>query len=163
MVAVGKAKVWAFSPSLEAEKNQIQLPSFDYHLKELTGSNKAIGIGKNKIVFLSYWATWCPPCIAEMPSIQKLYNAYGKQVEFVLITKEDPNIVTKFLKEKNLDIPVYSPNMQPPKGLDDRQLPTSYLIDAEGTVLIEETGASDWNSTKIRNLLDSMLVVQIAQ
>lgn len=163
MVAVGKAKVWAFSPSLETKKNQIQLTSFDYRVKDLQGNTSVIGVGKNKIVFLSYWATWCPPCIAEMPSIQKLYDAYGKQIEVVLLTREDPKTVAKFLKNKNLELPVYNPNMKTPPGLNDERLPTSYLIAGNGTILIKETGASDWNSNTVKEVLDNMLVAQIAK
>ena len=163
MVAVGKIKVWAFSPSLERQENQIQLPAFDYRVKDLKGNASAIGVGKNKVVFLSYWATWCPPCIAEMPSIQKMYDTYGKQIEVVLLTREDPKIVATFLKNKNLELPVYNPNMGTPSQLSDERLPTSYLIDGNGKILIKETGASDWNSLKVQQLLDQLLKAQIAQ
>ena len=163
MVAVGKIKVWAFSPSLERKENQIQLPSFDYRVTDLEGNPTVIGVGKDKVVFISYWATWCPPCIAEMPSIQKLNENYGQQIAMVLITKENPKTVADFLKKQNLNLPVYNPAMKTPEGLDDGRLPTSYLIDGEGNILIKETGASDWNSKKVRQLLDQLLSVQITQ
>ena len=163
MVALGKVKVWMFSPSLESQENQIQLPSFEYEVTDLTGNATTIGVGKNKVVFLSYWATWCPPCIAEMPSIQKLYENYGQQIDLVLITKENPETVSDFLTKENLDLPVYNPAMKTPQGLNDERLPTSYLIDGNGKILIKETGASDWNSEKVRQLLDQLLQKQIAQ
>lgn len=163
MVAVGKVKVWAFSPSLERQENQIQMPAFDYQVKDLEGNVTAIGVGKDRVVFLSYWATWCPPCIAEMPSIQKLNENYGQQIDVVLITKENPKTVADFLKKQNLNLPVYNPAMKTPEGLNDRRLPTSYLIDGDGKILIKETGASDWNSQKVHQLLDQLLSAPIAQ
>ncbi len=163
LVGVNKVKVWAMAPSLEPLENQIQLTAFEYYLKDLDGGDKQISVGKNRIVFVSYWATWCPPCIAELPSIQKLYESYGNTVDFALITKEEPKVVSKFLKERGWDLPVYNALMKTPSKLNDKQLPTSYLIDGNGKVLIQETGASDWNALKIRQVLDGLLLAEITK
>ncbi len=162
LVGVNKARVWALSPNLNSKDKQVQLTTFDYRLTDLAGLQTEVAIGKDNIIFLSYWATWCPPCIAELPSIQKLYKSYGKHIDFVLITKEDPAVVRQFLEKNTLDLPVYNPNMKTPPGLKDDRLPTSYLIGANGEILMEQTGATDWNSIKVRQVLDELLVAQIA-
>ena len=85
-VAVNKAKIWVWSPSEIAAEDQKQLSPFDYHLLTLDGEPKTIKIGKGRVTFISYWATWCGPCLAELPSIQKLYTDYGDKMDFVLLT-----------------------------------------------------------------------------
>ena len=129
-VALNKLKVAVWSPSVEDE---------------------------GKVTFLSYWATWCPPCIAELPGIQELYSDYGDKVDFVLLSQEETDKVQRFITKKGYDVPVYIPQMQAPEILQSNSLPTNYIIDAKGNIIIKETGAADWNSNKVRILLDGLL------
>jgi len=156
-VALNKLKVAVWSPSVEDEEDQEQVVPFEYVVQELNGTIKHIAIGKGKITFLSYWATWCPPCIAELPGIQALYTDYGDNVEFVLLTQEETTKVQRFITKKGYDVPVYIPQMQAPEILQSNSLPTNYVIDAKGNIIIKETGAADWNSKKVRTLLDGLL------
>ena len=156
-VALNKLKVAVWSPSVEDEEDREQVVPFEYVVQELNGTIKHIAIGKGKITFLSYWATWCPPCIAELPGIQALYTDYGDNVEFVLLTQEETTKVQRFITKKGYDVPVYISQMQAPKLLQSNSLPTNYIIDAKGAIIIKETGAADWNSKKVRTLLDGLL------
>lgn len=156
-VAVNRAKMYVLSPSVIATEEQEPLGSFDYLLHDIAGVETAIPVGSGKVVFISYWATWCPPCIAELPSIQEVYKDYGTAVDFVLITQEDPNVVSAFMKKKGFELPVYFPSMQTPKALYDTSIPTSFIIDAKGNIILKETGAVDWNSATVRGLLDSLI------
>ena len=63
---------------------------------------------KGEVVLLNFWATWCPPCIAELPSMQKLYNDYKDKVRFVFVTNEDKATIEAFLAEKGYDLPIYT-------------------------------------------------------
>ena len=156
-VALNKLKVAVWSPSVEDEEDQEQVVPFEYVVQELNGIPKRIAIGQGKVTFLSYWATWCPPCIAELPGIQALYADYGDNVEFVLLTQEETTKVQRFITKKGYDVPVYIPQMQAPEILQSNSLPTNYIIDAKGNIIIKETGAADWNSEKVRTLLDGLL------
>jgi thiol-disulfide isomerase/thioredoxin len=156
-VGLNKLKVLVWSPSVKDVEGELLKP-FNYRVTNLNNEAKTIPIGQGKVTFLSYWATWCPPCLAELPSIQDVYNDYGDKVNFVLLTKEDHEIVERFLVKKGYELPVYFPQMNTPKLLRSRSFPTNYLIDAQGTILIKETGAADWNSEKVRTLLDSLLI-----
>ena len=156
-VALNKLKVAVWSPSVEDVEDQRQVPPFQYAVRDLEGKVKHIGIGQGKITFLSYWATWCPPCIAELPGIQDLYKDYGDKVNFVLLTQEEPERVQRFITKKGYDVPVYFPQMQAPEMLQDNSIPTNYIIDGQGNITIKETGAADWNSAKVRALLDGLL------
>ncbi|WP_339625993.1 TlpA disulfide reductase family protein [uncultured Maribacter sp.] len=156
-VALNKLKVAVWSPSVEDEEDQEQVVPFEYVVQELNGATKRIAIGQGKVTFLSYWATWCPPCIAELPGIQELYSDYGDKVDFVLLSQEETDKVQRFITKKGYDVPVYIPQMQAPEILQSNSLPTNYIIDAKGNIIIKETGAADWNSNKVRILLDGLL------
>ncbi|WP_299318156.1 TlpA disulfide reductase family protein [uncultured Maribacter sp.] len=157
-VAVNKLKVAVWSPSVENEENQDQVTPFQYAVTNLQGDTKSISVGKGKVTFISYWATWCPPCIAELPVIQDLYKDYGDKVNFILLTQEEPDKVQRFIDKKEYELPIYFPQMQAPEVLQENSIPTNYVIGATGKIIIKETGAADWNSKKIRNLLDDLVL-----
>ena len=78
---VGKpVKLWAsklmslMAPSVKKEENREVLNSYEWKLMDYEGNTYNMEEAKGKVVFVNLWATWCPPCIAEMPSIQKLYD-----------------------------------------------------------------------------------------
>jgi thiol-disulfide isomerase/thioredoxin len=156
-VALNKVRVAVFSPSVLDGEERIQLQPFTYRVASMDGVPKSVPIGDGKITFISYWATWCPPCIAELPSIQKLHSDYGEQVTFLLLTNEKPESVQRFLKKKALDLPVFIPQMKAPEALYETSIPTNYVLDQKGKIIIKETGAADWNSKRVRQLLNNLL------
>ena len=153
---MNKIKVQLFSPSTLDVEDQTQLEPFSYQVTDLKGQPETIEIGHGKITFLSYWATWCPPCIAELPSIQKLYNDYRDKIDFVLLTDEDSEVVQAFLEKKQYDLPVFISKMQTPEKLYERSIPTNYIIDKSGKIIVKEQGATDWNSKKVREILEGL-------
>ncbi|WP_299798897.1 TlpA disulfide reductase family protein [uncultured Maribacter sp.] len=157
-VAVNKLKVAVWSPSIEDEEDQNGVTPFEYAVVDLQGNSQNISVGKGKVTFISYWATWCPPCIAELPGIQDLYKDYGDKVNFILLTQEEPERVQRFIDKRGYELPIYFPQMQAPEVLQENSIPTNYVIDATGKIIIKETGAADWNSKKIRNLLDDLII-----
>ncbi|WP_276166615.1 TlpA family protein disulfide reductase [Zobellia alginiliquefaciens] len=156
-VALNSVKMQFFSPSKISEENQTVIEPFNYRVETLNGENISLEIGKGRVTFIGYWATWCPPCIAEMPSIQKLYDDYGESVNFILLTNEAPETVRSFLDKKDFDLPVYIPKMQAPKKLYETSIPTNYIIDKKGKMSVKETGATDWNAEKIRQILNELI------
>jgi thiol-disulfide isomerase/thioredoxin len=146
-----------FEPSTIAQEDQIQLQPFDYRLASLDGIKVNSPVGKGKVTFISYWATWCPPCIAEMPSLELLYADYGNKVNFLFITNEEPAKVQKFLDRKELNIPAVRPLMDTPENLYERSIPTNYVIDKKGNIVLKEQGAANWNTPEVRGLLDTLL------
>ncbi len=157
-VAVNKVKMFVFSPSAMNDSDQEQLQPFNYHVTDITGTPKSIAIGKGRVAFVSYWATWCPPCIAELPSIQKLYADYGDKMDFIMLTEEDPTVVHRFVERKGYELPIYFPEMETPEVLRENSIPTNYVIDATGKIVVKEKGAADWDSATIRELLDGLVL-----
>lgn len=114
----------------------------------------------DQVVLLNFWATWCPPCLKEMPSLQELYNDYGDRVKFVLVTDEDPEKVKRFLSKKRYTMPVFFPAEMPPTAILSRSFPTTYIIGKDGKIQVAETGAVNWNGPETRKTLDQLLAVQ---
>ncbi len=112
---------------------------------------------KDRVLFINLWATWCPPCRAEMPGIEKLYRDYGKKVTFLMIAGDDPGKVEEYLGRNEYTFPVFIQRTPAPPPLRSRSIPTTYIIDRKGNIVFEHKGASKWNSRKIRKLLDELL------
>ncbi len=145
------------SPSIEKKEKQTRLKSYEWKLKDEEGHIFDFESVKGKVVFINFWATWCPPCIAEMPSIQGLYTDYKDKVEFLLVTNDPYSEINKFLEENNYDFKILRPVTFNTSVFDVSTIPRTFLIDKTGTIIIDETGAANWNSDKVRLVIDSLL------
>jgi len=105
----------------------------DYNLKlrDINGKVLSLEAFKGKAIFLNLWATWYPPCIAEMPSINKLHNQTGKEVVFIMLSlDQDFEKAKAFVKRKEYRLPIYAPAVNLPAVFGSSTLPTTYVIDA---------------------------------
>lgn len=157
-IQIAVNRLISFSPSEVAEKNRESLEDFHWRLKKIDGPVVDLSHSEGRVVIINLWATWCPPCIAEMPSFQKLYNDYEGKVHFYFITSEKEEKVKRFLEKRDLDLPVYQPVSSGPERLDSNQLPTTYVLSKNGRIAVETTGAANWNDQGFRNLLDKLLL-----
>lgn len=149
----------AVSPSEEKPEERKNLTEFDYQwrLRGISGELFDFEKTKGKVVLVNFWATWCPPCIAEMPSLQRLYTAYKDKVVFLFVTFETPDQIQVFLEKNEYNLPVYQPITDEPKLLENSSIPATYLIDANGAIVIRETGAADWDTDRVHTILNSLL------
>ncbi|MEJ1223865.1 TlpA family protein disulfide reductase [Sediminicola sp. 1XM1-17] len=156
-VKVLASRLLSSSAAMVKAEMQVPLDSYKWELKDTDMQPFNLETQKGKVILVNFWATWCGPCIAEMPSMQKLYNDYGDRVAFMFVTNEKEQKVLDFLEKKGYELPVYFPQSKEPKILSYKLLPTTYIINKSGKIMVAETGAADWNSTSTRNLLDSLL------
>ncbi|WP_343329878.1 TlpA disulfide reductase family protein [Polaribacter staleyi] len=145
------------SPSINKATEVKLVSSYDWNLKDLEGNSYRLNEAKGKVLLVNMWATWCPPCIAEMPSLQALYNDYGDKIEFILVSNESQEVIASFLKKKNYNFKAYSPLTVPPTTFKVKSIPRTFLIDKEGKIIIDESGAANWNSIKVRETIDELL------
>jgi peroxiredoxin len=112
-------------------------------LNDLNGNTVNIADYRQQIVMINNWATWCPPCRAEMPTLAKYYKAHSDQ-GFVLIGIEagDPKKdVASFVGEYGITFPILiDPNTQSLTAFHNDSLPSSYVIDHDGNVILAWTG-----------------------
>lgn len=151
----GKIKLGEFIP---AETPQ-PAPAFSF--TDMAGKEAGLADFKGSVVLLNLWATWCQPCLKEMPSLAALQQRLGVSLT-VLALSEDrggAEVVTSFVEKHGLDkLKVYlDPKSSAIKAFEARGLPSSFLIDAEGKVLGKVEGAADWDSDKMRDALAKLL------
>ncbi len=147
----------SFSPSEIKKENTEVIDDYGWKLQSLENGPVDFSVSKGNVIIVNFWATWCPPCVAEMPSFQKLYNLYGGEVDFYFVSSEKPEALQKFLSKNSYSLPVYVQNQQAPDMLLSNALPTTFLISKKGEIIINETGAADWNSDKVKRILDKLL------
>ena len=147
----------AFSPKTIAVQDQKELSSYQWQLVDATGKIVSLQEYKGKMIFINFWATWCPPCIAEMPSMQKLYDDYKNKIVFLFVTTDSFEKANKFSTKEGLSLPIYQSVSNPPLELESSTIPATYLIDKQGNVVTAKIGAADWNSESFREKLDSYI------
>lgn len=149
-------RIIAFSPS-EIDKGEREtLKDYEWFLKNQNDNTVNFSQSKGQVILLNYWATWCAPCIAEMPGLQQLYSDYKDEVDFYFITSDAPNLVRSFLEKENYTIPPYFFLSSPPEVLKSSSLPTTFLIDKDGDIIMKKTGAANWNSETVRATIDKL-------
>lgn len=144
-------------PKVQNKKTKLQENDYLWNLKDLKGNNVEFSEFRNKVVFINLWATWCPPCIAEMDGLQKLYDEYNQKVDFLFVTNENTDEVKQFLNDKEFNIPVYFPQTAYPKSLDSNSLPTTFIISKNGEIVVKKNGVARWNSKRVRKILNSLV------
>ncbi len=156
---LNKAFLMLKHPSMTKEESRITLGESDYQWN--ITDNKGIPVDTNsfqgEVVFLNFWATWCPPCIAELPEIQKIYDAYGDRVKFVLISNQNPSEVEEFLNDKSYSLPIYYGGENLPEKLSVSSIPTTFIIAKDGSIVSKKTGAVNWDSKSTRKIFDQLL------
>lgn len=147
----------SFSPSVLSQEDQMHLDDYNWMLTDMEGKVVNLDQSRDRVAIINLWGTWCPPCIAEMPGLQKLYDDYGEEVDFYLVSSEDRSTIDRFMQAKGYNLPAYQLSSNPPETLAYRSLPTTFLIDKQGQILIRKTGAANWNSDSTRQLLEQLL------
>jgi peroxiredoxin len=121
----------------------------DFAAKDLAGNPLSVANYKGKVLLLDFWATWCPPCRAELPNVLKTYEAYHKQgFEIIGISLDkDKEKLTSFIKEKNMTWPQYFDGLMWQNKLAAKygveSIPATYLLDGQGTIIGKDLRGED--------------------
>lgn len=156
-VQVFLQRLFSFSPSAISEEKRISLENFNYRLIDSEGIEINLRQNKGNVIVINFWATWCPPCVAEMPDFQNLYDDFKEDVVFLFISNDPFVKVAQFANNKGLDLPFYAPQSNEPKELSYSALPTTFVIDKKGGIVMRKEGAASWNSSSVRELLKELI------
>lgn len=133
---------------------------FDYNfaLQDLGGARQDFTQYRGKVVFLNLWATWCPPCRAEMPSIEGLYQKLKDhdEIVFVMLSVDDDDKkdkVQKYISGKAFSFPVFMPSGYLPEQLRVPSIPTTFVISKDGQIVKREVGMRNYDTKKFENFL----------
>jgi len=115
-----------------------------------------------KALFINFWATWCPPCRAEMPGIQTLFEKVGKEnIKFVMITSDrDFNTAIAYKKKNGFTFPIYQLQSQLPMELDSQILPSTYVINSNRQIVTKEQGMAQYDSAKFESFIRRLIANQ---
>jgi thiol-disulfide isomerase/thioredoxin len=134
------------------------LPPFT--LNDLDGTTHTIGKATGEVVVVNFWATWCPPCIAEMPTLERLQQAFaGKPLKVLAVNVGDePYDIALFLRQQPLDLTILLDRKgRTQKPWKMRGLPTTVILDAGGKVRYHVPGQREWDSPEIQAALRALL------
>jgi len=151
--------VGAFKPDPEAYTRHpevfTRLP--DYSYRDTSGNIISLSRLKNKVVFINYWATWCIPCLAEMPSVNKLFTRFknNPKVVFIIVdTDNNPTKASAYLQKNHFSLPLYTSLSKFPDTLLNGAIPTTLIFGKDGKLKYKHTGAADYNSDKFKEFLE---------
>lgn len=157
-VQQGLMKLGLFKPSLEAPVVKGKEGEEDLKIGEdvvfLNDNEQRVPLAdlKGKVVFINFWATWCPPCKAEMPSIQILKDKFkdNDKVVFMLVEIEsEKEKANTFMKAGNMDLPIYYPGSSIPREWLGGSIPTTVILDKEGNTVAHHAGMADYSKKEV--------------
>jgi thiol-disulfide isomerase/thioredoxin len=153
-------RMTSFPPSTIETDEQVKVRDDvnGWKLYDLQGKQLTYADFNQKPVFINIWATWCPPCIAELPGIKEIEEEYKNEVNFILITNESVETVTAFLKKNNYEnLPVYFAS-EIPLEFSSNSIPATFIVSRSGRIVVNKKGAARWNTSTTKNLLDKLII-----
>ena len=112
---------------------------------------------RGHVVLLNFWATWCTPCIEEIPSLLALHHQNPNLVILAVSIDEDPDAYSRFIARRHVDlITVRDPKQTAAQLYHTDMWPETYVIDRKGAIRRKFVGAQDWTSPEIQNYLNSL-------
>ena len=134
------------------------LSNSDYNFQMTTADGQELRLRdlEDDVTFVNVWASWCPPCIAEMPTIETLYSEIGDHdnISFVMLSvDEEREKAVEFMEGNGYTMPYQFPASARPEVFQSSQIPTTYVISREGQIVYEKAGFADYSAPEFRDWL----------
>lgn len=149
----GLMKIGLFQPDIATPLNpamSTNLPHINF--RSAGGQVMDLADQKGKVVFINFWATWCPPCIAEMPSINDLHEKLKNNKNIIFITVDTDHDLSRsalFISRHQFSLPLYVADSAIPETLSGNAIPTTVIFDKSGTMVFRKEGAGDYSGPKV--------------
>ena len=146
------------SPELKNTDKHETVPS-SLRFRSEDGELLDISANKGEIYFINFWATWCPPCRAEMPSINALSSKIKNKnnIHFIMVDVDNKiSSSVKFMRKHSYGLKVYSVESALPEQIFNGTLPTTLIIGPNGTIVYRHTGMADYDNPEMLNFLNSI-------
>lgn len=132
----------------------------DFDFMDEKGNVQNTSSLRGKVVFINFWASWCPPCRAEFPSIEKLYSTFKDNPDIFFLTineDKDPATGRAYLEKEKFSVPMYQSNSNVPAEVYSGALPTTVVLDKNGKIRYRNTGFANYASDKFMKQIEDML------
>ena len=132
----------------------------DFSIQNLQGEKVDIQDHRGQVILLNFWATWCPNCRQEGPTLQKLYSQYQSRglIFYRVNSKEKSETIKRFIEKESLNVPVLIDKTGHTERLFGVWVhPTTYLINRQGLVSYRTMGAFDWTCLQATSIIDQLL------
>lgn len=144
-------------PVLKAE---IGKPAPNFKLQDTKGKTWELAELKGKVVFVNFWATWCPPCREEMPSMQALYQSLPREKfeMLAILNNDDPFLAETLAAKINATFPILlDPGSHTANAYGLTGIPETFIVDPEGILREKYIGPRPWDSQGAKNMLNQYL------
>ena len=129
-----------------------------WRLLTLDGRRTTLESLRGRVMVVNSWATWCEPCVAELASMAALREAVpDTALTFALVAPQRAAPVREFIRRRGLRLPVFLEAAPPPPGFAFEAVPTTWIIDRDGCIVMRHRGAADWNTEAVRQQLRALL------
>lgn len=158
----GLIEVGLFNPTIETKSTIAPADLTTIKFKDAKGNVISLADLKGKVIFLNFWATWCPPCLAEMPAINKFYEQFKEDGEVVFIMVDADGDFSKsqaYMERKKYKMPVYTFASDLPEKIFKGSLPTTVVFDKKGRISFQGEGAANYASPKFINFIKQLKTV----
>ena len=129
-------------------------PGLEWELRTLDGRSLRLADLAGRPVVLNVWATWCLPCVAELRSFERLARSMdGSNVAFAMVAPQSREAVAEWVSRRDYALPFYVEADRMPRAFGLEAVPTTWVLDAAGRVVLKHRGAVDWDRDDVRELL----------
>ncbi len=155
---INRVKAFFMQPSIEKERIQLD-ENLSWEILDLNGQKHNFSDYEGKVKFINLWATWCPPCIGEMPEIQDLYNQFkdNNEVVFLMISDENINKIGSFITKKKYTFPVFQSIGDTPLGFRSNSIPTTFILSKDNKLVSKTIGSANWSGKKTIKLINELI------
>ncbi|RZL17646.1 MAG: TlpA family protein disulfide reductase [Pedobacter sp.] len=157
----GLMEIGLFKPNVSEKNKPVNSDLSAIKFKDAKGNVLSLADLKGKIIFLNFWATWCPPCLAEMPSINKLYTQFKNDPNVIFIFADaDGDLIKsgKFMTNRKFDMPVYKVESEIPEQIFSGALPTTVIFDKQGRISFMHEGIANYSNKKFVDFLNKLKI-----
>ncbi|MEX2456287.1 MAG: TlpA disulfide reductase family protein [Balneolaceae bacterium] len=147
------------TPSIPGELENFPEASSEFYFADEDEMVQSLEQYEGDVIFMNIWATWCPPCIAEMPSIYSLYNRFDEDdnVTFLLVSvDEEFDKAKEFMKDRDFSMPIYHFRNRAPGAYESSVVPTTYVITPDGKLAFKKEGLSKYDTPKFEAFLRNL-------
>ncbi|MEM6524833.1 MAG: TlpA disulfide reductase family protein [Bacteroidota bacterium] len=144
-----------FTADTEIPVSEQKNIDYNFKLQDLQGTVVSLEDFKGKVIFVNIWASWCAPCIAEMPNIQSLYDKIDDDnIAFIMLSMDrDPEKAKKFIRRKDFTFPVYLAASKVPEVFRAPSIPTTMVISSDGKIVSKKVGMANYDKKSFINFL----------